>query len=146
VRELTSSIDIDASPAVVWAVLTDFPAYPEWNPVEISVKGEPVTGTIIEHTSQIPGSKPMTFRPTVVAATPEKELAWRGKLFVRGLFDVVHRFWLESLDGGRRTRFHQDEQFRGVMIPFSGSTLRRTHEAFHTANDALKVRVELQPR
>jgi Polyketide cyclase / dehydrase and lipid transport len=31
-KQLDSSIDIDAGPERVWEVLTDFGAYPEWNP------------------------------------------------------------------------------------------------------------------
>ena len=31
-RELGREIEIDAPPERVWAVLTDFPAYPEWHP------------------------------------------------------------------------------------------------------------------
>ena len=29
---LSSEIEIDASPDRVWSVLTDFAAYPDWNP------------------------------------------------------------------------------------------------------------------
>jgi uncharacterized protein YndB with AHSA1/START domain len=32
VRELRSEIEIDAPPERVWAVVTEFAAYPEWNP------------------------------------------------------------------------------------------------------------------
>ena len=30
---LTTKIDIEAAPEAVWAVLSDLPAYPSWNPV-----------------------------------------------------------------------------------------------------------------
>jgi uncharacterized protein YndB with AHSA1/START domain len=30
--ELTTFVDIDATPERVWQVLTDLPAYAEWNP------------------------------------------------------------------------------------------------------------------
>lgn len=58
-----------------------------------------------------------------------------------GVFDVIHQFRLEPLPDGR-TRLHQNEQFRGVLIPFSGGTLRTTREAFALANAAIKARSE----
>ena len=30
--EMRTSVDIDATPELVWEVLTDVPAYPEWTP------------------------------------------------------------------------------------------------------------------
>lgn len=140
-KELAAEIEIDAPPATVWRVLTDFDAYPEWNPIEIEMKGRAVEGTTLEHTSKLPGNSPMTFRPTIVEASPNQALAWDGRLFLPGLFDVRHRFALEPLADGR-TRLRQSEQFRGVLIPFVGGTLRKTEEAFGIANRAIKERAE----
>jgi hypothetical protein len=140
-KELASMVEIDAAPPTVWAVLTDFASYGEWNPVEVSMKGRAVEGTVLEHTSQLPGKKPMTFRPTIITAKPNEELTWKGKVLVPGMFDVVHQFRLEPLPKGG-TRLHQREQFRGVLIPFLGSTLRETRAAFDLANAAIKRRSE----
>lgn len=144
-RELSSQIEIDAPPETVWRVLIDFDSYPEWNPVEIEMKGRPVEGTVLEHTSRLPGSRPMRFRPTLVEVSKGEALGWKGRLVVPGLFDVRHRFALQpSGDGG--TRLTQSEQFRGILIPFVGGTLRRTQEAFAIANAALKARAEAVQR
>ena len=140
-RELTSDIDIDAPPEAVWRVLTDFPAYGEWNPIEIEMKGEPVEGTTLEHTSRLPGRKPMRFRPTIVEARPREVLGWRGRVVMPGLCDVHHRFAMSPLADGA-TRLRQSEQFRGLLIPFMGGTLRATQEAFGVANAAIKARAE----
>lgn len=144
-KELAAEIEIDAPPEIVWRVLTDFDAYPDWNPIEIEMKGRPVAGTTLEHTSQLPGNKPMTFRPTIVEASPNRTLAWDGRLYMPGLFDVRHRFALEPLAGGR-TRLRQSEVFRGVLIPFVGGTLRKTEQAFGIANRAIKERAETVQR
>lgn len=140
-KELSSEIEINAPPATVWQVLTDFDAYGEWNPVEIEMKGRPIEGTMLEHTSRLPSSRPMRFRPTIIEVKPEAALAWQGRLFLPRLFDVRHRFALERLAEGR-TRLRQSEQFRGVLIPFVGGTLRKTQEAFGVANSAIKARAE----
>jgi hypothetical protein len=140
-RTLTSEITIQASPQTVWAVLTDFPAYPEWNPIEIQMEGEPITGTVLHHTSKLPGSKPRRFSPTIVAAEPGRVLAWEGRILAPGLFDVHHRFEL-SPTGENATTLRQSERFSGLLIPFSGKTLRQTQAAFETANQAIKSRSE----
>jgi hypothetical protein len=140
-RVLMSEIQIQASPQTVWAVLTDFRAYPEWNPVEIKMEGEPVVGTVLHHTSKLPGRKPMRFSPKIVAAEPGRVLAWEGRILVPGLFDVHHRFELSPAGGGA-TILRQSERFSGVLIPFFANTLRQTQVAFETANQAIKSRSE----
>jgi hypothetical protein len=40
VRELRREIELDAPPERVWAVVTDFDAYPEWNPFIRQISGE----------------------------------------------------------------------------------------------------------
>jgi len=74
VRHLATAIDVAASPAAVWRVLTDFAAYPEWNPLIRQLVGEPSVGSRLEVTVQPAGGKAMTFRPTVLVAEPEREL------------------------------------------------------------------------
>jgi hypothetical protein len=144
-KELTSEIEIEAPPETVWRVLTDFDAYHEWNPIEIEMKGRPVIGTVLEHTSKLPGNRPMKFRPTIMEVEPGRALAWDGRLFLPRLFDVRHQFALEPAGEGR-TRLRQSEQFRGMLIPFVGGTLRKTQEAFGIANHAIKERAQTLQR
>jgi hypothetical protein len=75
-RELRAEIEIGAPPERVWQVLTDFGAYPEWNPFIRSIEGEPRVGSRLKVRIQPPGARAMTFRPTVRAAKPARELRW----------------------------------------------------------------------
>jgi hypothetical protein len=140
-RTLMSEIKIQASPLTVWAVLTDFPAYPDWNPIEIQMEGEPIAGTVLHHTSKLPERKPMKFSPTIVAADPGRVLAWEGRVLAPRLFDVHHRFELSPASGDG-TKLRQSERFSGVLVPFFAKTLRRTQVAFDVANQAIKARAE----
>ena len=85
----------------------------------------------------------MTFRPTVLRATPNQEFRWVGHLLVPGIFDGEHFFRLIPLDGDRGTLFTQGEQFRGLLVPLLRKSLDRgTRQGFEAMNQALKARVE----
>ena len=43
--EVSTSIEIAATPENVWAVLADLPSYPQWHPVFLSVTGQLAVGS-----------------------------------------------------------------------------------------------------
>jgi len=137
---IDTSIEIAASPARVWSILTDFAAYPEWNPFITRVAGFARAGERLVVTIKPPGRKPMMFRPVVLAATPEVELRWRGRLLMPGLFDGEHLFRL-SLSGSG-CRLEHGEVFTGLLAGLLGGTLPATRRGFVAMNEALKARAE----
>ena len=139
--ELSHEIEIDASTEEVWQVLAETGRYGEWNPFIPSLRGELREGAKLEVQIAPPGGKTMTFRPTVLAAAPGRELRWLGRLLAPGLFDGEHRFLLEPL-ADRRTRLVQSERFSGILVGALGRTLDRTRSGFEEMNKALKARVE----
>jgi hypothetical protein len=40
-KELRSEIGIEASASLVWQILTDFPAFPQWSPFILQAQGTP---------------------------------------------------------------------------------------------------------
>ena len=140
--QLHSEIAIDATPQRVWEVMTDFGAYPEWNPFIPRISGPGTVGSRLDMQMQQPGGRRMELRPTVLAAAPAQELRWVGQLGVPGLFDGEHRFRIEPL-GTDRVRFVQEERFSGLLAPlvlrFIGSS---TRQGFEAMNVALKARAE----
>src|SRR5688572_24984610 len=141
-RELLTEIEIDASPARVWKVLLDFPAHADWNPFIRSIQGQARVGEELEVRVQPEGGKPMSFRPRVLAAEPEKELRWRGRFLLPGIFDGEHFFRIEAL-AAQRTRFVHGEQFSGMLVPLAwGSMENGTRAGFVAMNRALKARAE----
>jgi hypothetical protein len=139
-RKLSTEIGITASPEQVWAVLADLHDYPRWNPFITRIEGELQEGSTLEVTLRPPGRKGMVFRPRLLTVIEGRELKWLGRLFVGGIFDGEHHFWIERMDGG--VIFHQDEIFRGVLVPLTGSVLKRTSQGFDLMNHALKAEVE----
>jgi hypothetical protein len=142
-KQLRTQIDIDATAEKVWQVLTDFDAYPQWNPFMTRASGTPERGERLTIRMQPEGGRAMTFRPTVREAVPQRRLRWLGHLLVPGIFDGEHSFTIEPLDGGG-VRLVQQEDFRGVLVPLLARSLdRRTLPAFERMNQALKQRAEV---
>jgi len=140
-RELRREIDIEAPPAAVWAILTDTGSYSEWNPFIPRLAGELREGAKLEVRIAPPGGRAMTFKPTVLAAKPERELRWLGRLLLPGIFDGEHILHIEPLDQNR-TRFTQAERFSGLLVGLFRSTLDKTELGFEQMNAALKARAE----
>jgi hypothetical protein len=141
-RELTTEIDIKARASHVWEILTDFEKYPSWNPFIKKIVGEPKTGTRLEAAMEPPGGKPMRFSPRVLVVRPGRELAWKGSLFIPGIFDGEHHFVIEPISKNS-VHFIQHERFSGILVPFLWKMLdTKTRKGFTAMNKALKARAE----
>jgi hypothetical protein len=137
---LDTAIEIDATPQEVWTVLTDLPAYGQWNPFIVSSTGELRPGGTLTNTMR-DATGETTFTPTVLTAEADRELRWVGKLGPGGVFDGEHRFVIERL-GPNRVRLTQSERFTGVLVPFARGQLHdNTLPQFHAMNKALAERV-----
>jgi hypothetical protein len=134
---IETSTTIDASPDEVWAVLTDFDAYDEWNPTLTGMTGDLREGATLSFSND-----GMDFAPTVRRVDAPRLLRWEGHVGVVGIFDGEHSFTLEQQDDGS-TLFTQSELFRGVAVLFMTDMLRDdTAPSFHAMNAALRERVE----
>lgn len=141
-KELRSQIEIDAPAERVWQVLTDFSAYPEWNPFIRRVSGQPEVEEQLVVRIRPSGTRGMTFRPTVMKAQPNRQLRWVGHLLVPGLFDGEHIFEIEELDRDR-VLFIQREVFKGLIVPLLARSLDKdTQRGFEEMNRALRERAE----
>ena len=142
-KELRSEIEIGAPPERVWRVLTDFAAYPEWNPFIRRVSGRPEVDERLVVRMRPSGTRGMTFRPTVMKVEPSRELRWLGHLLVPGIFDGEHIFEIEELERDR-VRFVQREVFKGLLVPLLARSLDRdTQRGFEEMNRALRERIEV---
>jgi len=141
-REIDTTVDVAAGPTRVWEILTDFDAYPEWNPFIRRIAGGLTPGATLDAFMKPAGSRGMGFKPTVIAAEPNRELRWLGHLWVPGLFDGEHVFRIEEIAPGR-CRLHHSESFKGILAPllirFLESSSRKGFEAM---NQGFKARAE----
>ena len=73
--EIEASFLISAPPSRVWQVLTDFSAFPAWNPFIRSISGPLREGARLSVQIMPPGKSSMRFRPTVLVSRPMKSFA-----------------------------------------------------------------------
>ena len=143
--ELTTFVDIDATPERVWQVLTDLPAYADWNPFITEAEGAVVVGERLSvRVPPVNAFVHSTLRPTVFEVVPCRRLRlWSrlDRLAIPGLFDVELTWTIRDQDDGVRL-WHQD-RFGGLLAPLLfGSLNRHRLTSFNAMNAALKLRVE----
>ncbi|WP_445529216.1 SRPBCC family protein [Streptomyces cyslabdanicus] len=140
-RRISTEVVIDASPYEVWAVLTDFERFPEWNPFIVKAVGRVEPGHQLDLTFRQANGRHLGIRPTVLVAEPGRLLRWRGRLLLPGIFDGEHSFELTERPGGG-TLLVQAESFSGLLVPFTQKIIRQTVGRFTDLNDGLRTRVE----
>lgn len=138
---IETDIGIDASPAHVWAVLTDFARYGDWNPVVVGVKGELVPGAeLLLQSVHSPGFAPTAGQVTLTEVQ-FPEMRWTGghpdPFVLRG----ERVFRCEAAGSG--CRFRQAEQFSGAsaerLLMEYGARIEGNFRRF---NEALKRAAE----
>ena len=97
-RTIEHTVDIEAPAATVWQILTDIDHYAEWNPFMPRLSGRLALGERLTLTVR-PGTRTMTFRPTVLAVEDGTLIRWRGRLGMPGIFDDEHERCRSSTAG-----------------------------------------------
>jgi len=140
-KEIQTEIIIDAPKEKVWAVLTNFERFPQWNPFVIKLTGKPQAGARLEATLQPAGQKPTVFKPVVQQCQKNEKLSWLGSMPLN-MFNGYHYFNIEEIDN-HKIKFIHGEKFTGWL---SGPILKKvgdaTREGFIAMNKALKDRLE----
>ncbi len=99
---IETGTDIAAPPWRVWRLLTDFDAYPAWNPFLTRVQGRPEPGARLRVRVEAPGRSALVLTPRVAVLETGRALHWRGRLlFLPGLLDAEHAFHLKWLADAR---------------------------------------------
>jgi hypothetical protein len=141
-RIIRTSILIAAPPSKVWAVLIAFDEYPQWNPLNVSAKGEARAGAKVLMTFVDAGGgkgKLITQTVTVTRCEPERSLEWVGRIPL--LFTGRHHFELKR--EGEGTRMLHGEDLSGLLPSiFSTPRLSRQAAAYEQMNAALASRIE----
>ncbi len=139
---IRAQIEISADPESVWALITDFNSYPQWNASIPRLEGKPVHGGRLTVGLHLFRAARVNVRAQVLNVDPPRELRWVGKLWPPGLLAGEHVFLIERVQAGR-VRFTQMELFSGILVPlFVWFLGREIQLGFESSNRELKHRVE----
>ena len=141
-KTIETNIVIDSTPEKIWDVLTNFEEYKLWNPFMTKVVGNASLGSKIEVNIKTISGKNRSYYPIITKCETNKELRWKGKSFLPGVFDGERVFVLEKSDDDK-VSFSHKEIFSGLGVKLVGNKLdENLRDGFVRMNEALKVRAE----
>ncbi|NOT76098.1 MAG: SRPBCC domain-containing protein [Cyclobacteriaceae bacterium] len=119
-RETSVMIEIQASPSVIWKLLTEAENYPKWNSTIVSIEGKIAKGEKIKLKSTLDTKR--TFSLTVKEFESEKRLVW-------GDGQGNREYTIQSSGNGKAT-FTMDEKIGGLMFPLYASYIPPFDQSF----------------
>ncbi|MGH2588071.1 MAG: SRPBCC family protein [Dehalococcoidia bacterium] len=142
-RSVHAEIDIAAPPERVWGILTDFAAFPRWNPFVRRATGDLREGDRLTIGLRLFRGPLTTFKPTVTRVEPNRELRWLAHLLTPGLLDTVRIFRIVPQNDGS-VRFIQHEDCTGTLAAplFALGLGGRIRRGYLAMNRALKAQAE----
>lgn len=143
VQTIHDEILIAATPEHIWQALTDFRAFPDWNPFILEARGRLQLGSRLLIRLHLFGPRPVTFKPAVTMVEPNRELRWLARVLRPGVFDTERVFRIEPAGEGN-SRFVQHETCTGLLAPllFAAGLARPIAGGYRAMNLALKARLE----
>jgi hypothetical protein len=136
-KSYEAAATIEAEPETVWAILTDAPAYSEWDSGVERVEGRIAPGEKIKVVSEAnPGR---AFPVTVTAFEPARAMTWSGGMPL-GLFKGVRTFSL--VPDGTTTHFTMREEYSGPLLGLIWRSMPDLGPSFAQFARGLKQRAE----
>ena len=137
-KEFSARTTIQASPETIWAILTDGPNYPQWDPTVDRIEGRIAAGEKISAYSKL--SPGRAFPVTVSEFVPGQKMVWSSGMPL-GLFKGERTFTLTT-NGRGQVDFRMREVFSGPLLPLIGRTIPDMTEPFAQFAAGLKKQAE----
>jgi hypothetical protein len=144
--DVSTTIEIAATPDNVWAVLADLANYPRWHPAYVGVTGYLTAGSTLTITTTHPTtSRNMTAKVKVLTADPGTELRWKSDML--GVTISQRTFRLSpTVDG---TLLVQSGTYRGLgggRGRAITNVIGRIQDTYVAINEAIKQQAEARQR
>lgn len=131
-RETSVSIDIKATPSIIWALLTNASDYPRWNSTVISIEGSIALGEKINLKSTLDPKR--TFKLKVKEFEAEKKLVW-GDAMGKRVYSIT-----SNQNGG--VTFLMNEKIGGPLFPLFAKMIPPFDKSFEQFASDLKKEAE----
>ncbi len=139
--EVEHRVEIAASPAVVWRVLSDLEGYADWNTYSPRVEGTLRVGEIVRVEAHL-DDEVRVVDNLVTAVVPQRTLCWQSRNWYRFLAQGTRCRYLEPTGDGR-TGFRHHEVMAGPLAWLIERLYRaRIEGGLKTADVALKAEAE----
>lgn len=143
--KLEHRLGIKAPASVVWEIISDLPAWPEWNPIYPEAQGVIGFGEALTLTLALPGRKASVIRPRVLDWAPDEAIHWKLSMLM-GLVDTTRYLEIEKMSE-TGCIFSNGEIFDGVLGPRIARAMRRSiREGFAAMGEAVRDRAEARWR
>ena len=135
--EYAISINVQAKPSRIWAMLTNAQDFPRWNSTIQSIEGQIGLGQKIKLRATIAPER--TFNLTVREFAQEQRMVWNDGM--APMFTGVRSFTLTPKPDGS-TDFWMSEVFSGLMLPMIAGSLPNFAPVFEQYARDLKLEAE----
>jgi hypothetical protein len=140
--KVSSDIQLDAAPEAVWAVLTDFAAYTEWNPLIKAASGIPAPQGQIDVTIAYLGSDLLKGSAEVTGWVPSKYFSFTIRKGPSWWYQEEHIFRIKERENGKLT-FYNEIYATGLSLRFGRKDAsHRMRYAVDQMNEALQERLK----
>jgi uncharacterized protein YndB with AHSA1/START domain len=136
-KQFSASTTINASPEVVWRILTDASGYPNWDQSMDHIEGKLALGETVKFFTKL---SPQAFPVKVIGFEPNRKLVLTGGMPL-GLFKSERTHTLIPEKDGQTT-FKTEEIFSGLLLPIFGKNLPDLTENFRGFAAGLKKQAE----
>jgi hypothetical protein len=134
-------IGVQATPDVIWQVVSDLPGWESWNPLYPSARGEIQFGAILMLDLALPGEATRAIKPQVTDWTPNEQIIWKQN-WMGGLLRSTRYIEIEAL-GPANCIFSNGEIYEGFGLRWFSRKRRRTLKAGFTAmGEAVRDKAE----
>lgn len=138
----SADVEISVPSHKVWAVLTDFAAYPEWNPY-VAVRGAASLGSKVQWAYSRQKVKRVWTSATITEFDPFNAIAWSFR--IGWLFRLEEEFRIQPTRSG--TRVTHSVRCQGIIAQLGKRSLKKTFVGvIAAANDGLRRQAESATR